>query len=94
MLCSTCSCNSAVLPLPQSLGLSAYYGFNLMVGDLHSRQVAYVCNRDPQGPRLLGPGHYGKCSHALKQACKQTACMQPHLEALSVDHNQAHLACF
>lgn len=44
----------------QSLPLDAYCGFNLMVGDLHSRQVAYVSNRDPQGPRLLGPGHYGE----------------------------------
>jgi hypothetical protein len=48
----------------QSLELAAFCGFNLMVGDLHCRQVAYVSNRDPQGPRLLGPGHYGElCAH-------------------------------
>ena len=49
----------------QSLDLPSYCGFNLLVGDLHSRQVAYVSNRDPQGPRQLGPGHYGeKCAAA------------------------------
>lgn len=44
----------------QSLDLGVYYGFNLLVGDLHSRQVAYVSNRDPWGPRELAPGHYGE----------------------------------
>jgi hypothetical protein len=53
---------------PQSLQLAAYHGFNLVVGDLRSSQVAYVSNRDTQRPRALAPGHYGVCSCCVARA--------------------------
>lgn len=43
----------------QSLRVDGFFGFNLLVGDLATRQLGYYSNRDPGGPRLLAPGAYG-----------------------------------
>ncbi|WP_234087794.1 NRDE family protein [Azonexus sp. R2A61] len=41
-----------------------YAGFNLLVGD--GQSLAYVSNRDPDGPRVLSPGIYGLSNHRLQ----------------------------
>lgn len=42
---------------------SAFAGFNLLTGD--SRELHYLSNRDPDGPRSLAPGIYGLGNHRL-----------------------------
>ena len=55
-------------PLPTPL-LQANNGFNLLVGDLSRRELAYLTNRGPRGvrgvPRRLGPGVYGLSNGVL-----------------------------
>ncbi|KAF8059408.1 TANGO2 [Scenedesmus sp. PABB004] len=60
---------SATPPLAylQSLPAASYFGFNLLVGDLATREVAYVSNRDPRGPRALPPGCYGVSNGLLQE---------------------------
>lgn len=41
--------------------LEGYSGFNLLVGDLSTLELAYTSNRSPEGPRQLPPGLYGAC---------------------------------
>lgn len=48
------------LCLVQGLNAEGYCGFNLLVGDLQLQQVAYVSNRDKEGPKVLPPGAYGE----------------------------------
>jgi len=40
-----------------------YAGFNLLLSD--GKQLGYVSNRDPSGPRLLAPGIYAVSNHLL-----------------------------
>ncbi|KAK9800362.1 hypothetical protein WJX73_010819 [Symbiochloris irregularis] len=48
-------------PMQYLLELPAgdYNGFNLVVGDISTREVAYLSNRDSEGPLKFPPGTYG-----------------------------------
>ena len=40
--------------------MSEYSGFNLVVADLVSKEVAYQCNRGDKTPRTIKPGVHGE----------------------------------
>ncbi len=58
---SACQCCivAVVAQLRCKTHWQAYNGFNLVVGDLATSEVAYVSNRGGQAPTLLQPGVHG-----------------------------------
>eukprot|EP00775_Hariotina_reticulata_P009563 gene9563-9726_t len=64
----------------QGLDTKDYFGFNLLVGDLKQRQVAYMSNRGSSGPQVLPPGVYGvgpDLDHRLSSIFIEPFEMQP-----------------
>ncbi len=59
---------------------TAFAGFNLLVGDRHS--LAYVSNRDLQGPRLLAAGTYGLSNALLDSPWPKLRTVRDGLTAL------------
>ena len=59
LLRSHCSFVTTIAQLICKTHRQAYNGFNLVVGDLASGEVAYVSNRGGQTPTLLQPGVHG-----------------------------------
>ncbi len=68
-----------------------YGGFNLVVGDLQTRQWAWMTNRASSGAPLhlqtLGPGVYGLSNAALDTPWPKTIALRSVLERALADHS-------
>jgi len=91
--------------LASALDPSAYAGFNLVVGDLHGGDWAWLGNRDPQDPhatnapnapialhrRQLGPGLYGLSNAVLDTPWPKTQRLKNALgQSLAQDPKHPH----
>ena len=67
---SSCICTAE----GQKTSRQAYNGFNLVVGDLATGEVAYVSNRGGQAPTLLQPGVHGISNGQLHSKWPKVRC--------------------
>ena len=51
-----------------NVAMQEYNGFNLVVGDISTKEIAYLTNRDQDGPLKLVPGTYGISNGTLNSA--------------------------
>ncbi|CAD7703589.1 unnamed protein product [Ostreobium quekettii] len=75
----------------ESLDLSKYSGFNLVVADLLSGSVAYRCNRKDTVPRTIGPGvHVMSNGHIDDTWPKMKICKEALVRVLNSGEIEGH----